>query len=129
MASRSFRALLNSRTGLKSPFAALIACFLIFPAVVACGTWSGIHATGSEPRPIKVDQVGYPLDSSKIAFVSARADSFLVRRSSDNAVVYQGKLTPGQNDPNSGDMVEAADFSIVHEAGSYYLDVPGVGRS
>jgi endoglucanase len=129
MASPFFRVLSNARSGLKSPFAALVSGFLIFPAVVACGTWSGIHAAGSEPRPIKVDQVGYPLDSPKIAFVSARADSFLVRRSSDNAVVYQGKLTPAQTDANSGDMVEAADFSTVHEAGTYYLDVPGVGRS
>ena len=129
MASPFFRAILNARTGLKSPFAALLAGFLIFPAVVACGTWSGIHAAASEPRPIKVDQVGYPLDSPKIAFVSAHADSFEVRRSSDNAVVYQGKLTSAQNDPNSGDMLEAADFSTVRQAGTYYLNVPGVERS
>ena len=34
-----------------------------------------------------------------------------VRRSSDNAVVFKGKLTPAQADANSGDQVQAADFS------------------
>jgi endoglucanase len=32
-------------------------------------------------------------------------------------------------DADTGDSVQIADFTKLHEAGTYYLDVPGVGRS
>ena len=78
---------------------------------------------------IKVDQVGYPIDGPKFALVSAPAETFSVKRSSDNRVVFQSKLGPGANDADSGDKIEAADFSALQEPGRYYIDVPGVGRS
>ena len=78
---------------------------------------------------IKVDQVGYPLSGPKVAMVSAPGTTFEVLRSSDNASVFQGKLTPPQADENSGDKVQAADFSALRQAGRYYISVPGVGRS
>jgi endoglucanase len=84
---------------------------------------------------IEVDQVGYPLDGPKVALVSSSlftqtmAQSFQLRRSSDSAEVFRGKLTLPDVDPNSGDRVQAADFSAFRTAGTYYLDVPGVGRS
>ena len=78
---------------------------------------------------IKVDQAGYPLDGPKVALVSERAESFEVRKASDNAVVFKGKLDPPQADPDTGDQVQAADFSSFRKAGDFYLYVPGVGRS
>ncbi len=78
---------------------------------------------------IKVDQVGYPLNDPKIAFVSTAAQSFAVRRMPDGAVVYRGRLTPPQADANTGDRVQVADFSALHKAGKYYIEIPGVGRS
>ena len=78
---------------------------------------------------IKVDQVGYPIDGPKIALVSAPAESFSLKRTSDHTVVFQRKLGPGANDADSGDRIQSADFSAVHETGRYYLDIPGVGRS
>jgi endoglucanase len=44
-------------------------------------------------------------------------------------VVFQGKLAQAQADSLTGDQVQAADFSSFHKAGSYYLEIPGVGRS
>ena len=129
MASLFFRAFSNARSGLKSPFAALLAGFLIFPTIVACGRSSGILDTNKGKLAIKVDQVGYPPQGPKIAFVSVPAQSFQVRRSSDNAVAFEGKLTAAQADTNSGDKVETADFSALRAAGTYYLNVPGVERS
>ena len=129
MASLFFRAFSNARSGLKSPFAALLAGFLIFPTIVACGRSSGILDTNKGKLAIKVDQVGYPPQGPKIAFVSVPAQSFQVRRSSDNAVAFEGKLTAPQADTNSGDKVETADFSALRAAGTYYLNVPGVERS
>ena len=78
---------------------------------------------------IKVDQVGYPLHGPKVALVSVPAKTFEIRRFGDGRVVFQGKMGPAQFDPDSGDTVEAADFSELHQAGEYYLQVPGVGRS
>ena len=52
---------------------------------------------------IKVDQVGYPLRRRKIAIVSAPAQTFEVKRASDNATVFQGKLSASATDANSGD--------------------------
>jgi endoglucanase len=78
---------------------------------------------------IKVDQVGYPLNGPKVALVSAPAATFEVRRSSDNVVVFKGKLSAAASDANSGDRVQAADFSALRQAGRYYLEISGVGRS
>ena len=100
----------------------LLACFLFSPAALA-------HGAETAQLAIKVDQVGYPLNSPKVALVSAPATAFEVRRSSDDVVVFKGKLTAAKADPDTGDKVQAADFSALKQAGRYYLEVPGVGRS
>jgi endoglucanase len=82
---------------------------------------------------IKVDQVGYPVDGPKVALVSISAGSpaqaFELRKNGNDAVVWKGKLAAPVADADSGDQVQAADFSDFHKAGSYYVAVPGVGRS
>jgi endoglucanase len=98
-------------------------------ALAASGNGATGKAAETAQLAIKVDQVGYPLDGPKVALVSTPAATFELRRSSDNAVVFQGKLGPAEADPNSGDRVQAADFSALRKAGRYYLAVPGVGRS
>ena len=118
MSSRSVRELLPSLllTGLLLCSAALV---------------RGSESAGDESSrlAIKVDQVGYPLNGPKVALVSSPATTFEVRRSSDNRVVFQGNLTLPEADPNTGDQVQAADFSGLRRTGSFYLVVPGVGRS
>jgi len=88
-----------------------------------------IHAAEAPTAAIKVDQVGYPLHGPKMALVSTAAGEFTVRRTTDGAVEFRGKLTPAQSDPDTGDTVQAADFSALEKPGNYYLEVPGVGRS
>jgi endoglucanase len=122
MAGSLFLALINAPSGRELPISVVLAGLLLFPAALA-------HGADSPSLAIKVDQVGYPLDRPKVAFVSAPAETFQVRRSSDDRVAFQGKLAPPEADPNSGDQVQAADFSSFHKAGTYYLQVPGVGRS
>ena len=94
------------------------------------------HAAENPTLAIKVDQVGYPVDGPKIALVTLPSGpaapsntTFQLRRSSDNAVVFAGKLSAPEADADSGDQVQAADFSGFHKAGSYYVEIPGVGRS
>ena len=83
----------------------------------------------NDSASIKLDQVGYPIDAPKFALVSAPAGTFLVKRSGDNAVMLQGQLSARATDANSGDQVQVADFSGLRTSGTYYLEVPGVGRS
>jgi endoglucanase len=96
---------------------------------------SGAGQTGGQPAApsaaIKVDQVGYRPGAPKVALVAAEhpASDFTLRRVSGGAVVFRGKLGPAVADADSGDNVQAADFSAFRTAGKYYLEVPDVGRS
>ena len=76
-----------------------------------------------------MDQVGYLTGGPKIALVSTAAKNFEIRRSSDGRVVFRGAFGPSVFDPLTGDTVQAADFSGLRRAGSYYVEVPGLGRS
>jgi len=78
---------------------------------------------------IKVDQVGYPSGAPKVALITARSQSFSVIRSGDGVTVLRGTPGVAVADADSGDQVQAADFSGLREPGMYYLEVPGIGRS
>jgi len=101
---------------------------LLIPSALAYGADSPTLA-------IKVDQVGYPVDGPKLALVSLpaapgpSADTFQVLRTTDHMVVFQGRLAPPEADANSGDRVQAADFSNLRKPGTYCHEIPGIGRS
>jgi endoglucanase len=80
---------------------------------------------------IKVDQLGYLPVLPKVAMVTAKAGAseFTVRDAQSESVVFRGKLAAPADDTDSGERVQAADFSKLAKSGKYYLDVPGVGRS
>ncbi len=90
-------------------------------------------ATLAAPTPeIRVDQAGYLPDGPKVALVAAKgkATTFTVRRADgDGAVVLEGKLGAPVNDADSGDILQAADFSALTGPGRYVVEVPSVGRS
>jgi endoglucanase len=71
---------------------------------------------------IKVDQVGYLSSSPKIALVSAPGKNFAVKRVSDEATAFEAKLSAPTTDQDTGDTVQAADFSSLKTAGNYYVD-------
>jgi len=103
----------------------LTGIFLLF----LLGTTATVFAQKSGTVQIKLDQVGYVTEGAKIALVTAPAKTFAVKRASDNATAFQGDLGPPALDENTGDSVQTADFSKLRAAGTYYLDVAGVGRS
>src|SRR5205085_12453496 len=84
---------------------------------------------------IIIDQVGYLPAGPKFAMAvptdkqSDKAAGFSVRRAKDNSVAFQGVLGATALDHDTGDEVRAADFSKLTESGTFYLDVPGIGRS
>jgi endoglucanase len=92
-----------------------------------------LHTAPKATTNIKVDQVGYPMDGPKVALIGVAtgspAQSFELRQTSNDAVVWKGNPSPPVFDSDTGDQVQAADFSSFHKAGTYYVDVPGVGRS
>ncbi|MGA2849742.1 MAG: glycoside hydrolase family 9 protein [Terracidiphilus sp.] len=106
---------------MPSPVAVLLMILLVLPL--------GRGAESPASLSIKVDQAGYPLDGPKIALVSEHAESFEVRDSRNGTVVFHGKLDQPLADLDTGDQVQAADFTSFHKAGEFYLNVPGVGRS
>ncbi len=103
----------------------------VMKVLAAFALFAAIAFAASPTTDIKVDQVGYLPSAPKIALVAAAtpAIDFTVRRSSDDSVVLQGKLSPPAADADSGDHVQAADFSSLRDPGRYYLDVANVGRS
>lgn len=80
---------------------------------------------------IKVDQAGYLPNASKFAVVAntKAATAFTIRRTKDASIALRGQLTAPSEDHDTGDSVQLADFTALKDPGSYYLDVPGVGRS
>jgi endoglucanase len=80
---------------------------------------------------IRLDQIGYLTNSPKLAMVASKtsANEFIVRNAADGSVVFRGKLLPAVDDPDSGDCVQAADFTRLTATGRYYVEVDGVGRS
>jgi endoglucanase len=115
---------------LREPSRSIVLSFLLLiPTALA-------HAADGPSLAIKVDQVGYPLNGSKVALVALQNGpanpayaSFQVLSSADNSVVFRGKLLPPEADANSGDQVQAADFSSLRKPGTYYIEIPGMGRS
>lgn len=98
-------------------------------AIVWLVTIANAAAADGKSVQIKVDQVGYLPDGPKVALVSAQASTFEVKNAKDNSTAFSGKLSGMSQDADTGDSVQIADFSKLKRSGTYYLDVPGVGRS
>ncbi len=89
-------------------------------------------ATGEAPTTdIKVSQIGYPTKATKLALVATATPqaSFSVRDAADGKVVFEGKLGEPTTDADSGDRVQAADFSKLTRRGRFVVEVAGVGHS
>ena len=79
---------------------------------------------------IKVCQVGYLVDESKIAILTAEPKGQVVVRKSDNdESVASLPVSAESLDPDTGDNIRVIDLTEVSKPGRYYLDAPGLGRS
>ena len=108
MAYSLFRVIARLRFSYVLLISTIAAGLLFSSALQANAAAAGDPVNAS--TTIKVDQVGYPLDGPKVALVSAPAETFEVRRSSDNRVVFHGKLTASAADALSGDTVAGGGF-------------------
>jgi endoglucanase len=119
----------------------LFALFLV-SAQLSCPVYAE-HATADLPdQPetnanvrrysdhIKVCQVGYLADESKIAILTSEPKGQVVVRKSDNDEIVASIPTGAVSfDSDTGDNVRAIDLTEVSKPGRYYVDVPGVGSS
>ncbi|MFK4692890.1 cellulase N-terminal Ig-like domain-containing protein [Streptomyces pristinaespiralis] len=122
-----------SRPAAAAALAAALAATLFTPASgIAAEAAAPAATAGSDPSPVRVNQVGYLTAADKIATVVAASTSPLswqLRGAGDNAVVASGTTRVHGNDPASGDHVHQADFSSVTRPGDYRLSVDGAGSS
>jgi endoglucanase len=85
------------------------------------------------PVSVRVSSVGFVPGSSKHATYAGQASTFVVRRVSDDSIVFPdtpGSVGPGINATDSGEPeVHVIDFSDLDAPGEYYLDVTELGRS
>ena len=80
-------------------------------------------AASAGANGIYLNQLGFLPDSSKVATVSTRASSFLVRFLKDNSVALRSTLSAQRLDNASGDTVQFADFSALKVPGEYRIEL------
>jgi endoglucanase len=78
---------------------------------------------------VKVSSIGYLPAHAKRASITAPATSFSVKRDSDGQAVFNGTVSAAKTDPDTQQSIAVADFTAMTETGTFYVDVPGVGRS
>jgi endoglucanase len=98
----------------------------IFSVALICASLVGISQAGV----IRMNQLGYYPTSNKV-FVLAHvhADSFLVKKVSDNSQVLSAALSAQTSWDKSGELVQQGDLSSLQTEGLYYVEIKDVGRS
>jgi len=85
------------------------------------------HAADND---IRLSTIGYLPDRSKVASVVGEAGStFVLKRVSDDHAMLTADLSASITDADTNENIRYADFTSVVEPGTYYLEVPDVGRS
>ncbi len=127
----------RSTAGALTEALAVVVVSLTIPGCAQNGAEPTPTPPAAEPTPahsdpqVKVDQVGYLTDASKIALVTDPRGTgrFSIRRAADRVSVFDGQLGERRSDVDTGDWVQAADFSSLRETGTFLVDVEGVGAS
>lgn len=85
--------------------------------------------TPTVPTLIKLNQLGFKLNSEKLAVIPAvNATTFKVVNKADKTVALSGNLTESANWEPALDLVKIADFSSLKTAGNYEIQVDGVEK-
>jgi endoglucanase len=79
--------------------------------------------------PVRLNSVGFLPAKAKMATIIQRCTNFEVKRLADDSTVFRGKVTGPFHQKDVNQNAWLADFSAFADTGSFYLDVPGVGRS
>jgi endoglucanase len=97
-------------------------------ACVLIGLLAGMPVAAVE-NPIRLNSVGFLPGQVKQASLAAPGTNFSVIRVSDGAVVFSGKAGGPRTNADTGEALFTADFSAVTNAGTFQIEVAGLGRS
>ncbi len=125
------------------PFEAILLFALIFVSSSSSDFVCAGSSTTEEPEHqdtkennrqysdhIKVCQVGYLVDETKIAILTSETQGNVVVHNSDSdEIVASLPVGAISLDSDTGDSTRVIDLTEVSKPGRYYLMVPGVGRS
>ena len=95
-------------------------------ALLVTSVPTAVRAADSD---VRINSIGFVPARAKAVSVRGAAPNFMVRRVSDGSSAFEGTLPAPSVDPATTDMIALGDFSALTEAGRFYVDVPGVGRS
>ncbi|WP_297098084.1 glycoside hydrolase family 9 protein [uncultured Draconibacterium sp.] len=100
---------------MKKPVLLVLFCLSIIPTLFA--------------QNIHLNSLGFLTDGPKTAVISQSCTAFKVISVSTGDIVFEGETTGPSYQKDVDQEVWKVDFSAVQKSGSYYLEVPGVGRS
>jgi len=84
--------------------------------VLLCGVVT-VAGASDDSTAIRLNSLGFLPDMPKKATLTTQGSDFSVRRVTDDAVVYSGKLTGPHQQQDVGQEVWFADFAEVHTSG------------
>jgi endoglucanase len=84
----------------------------------------------TQTHPIRINTLGYLPGSPKMATVIAPGGAmFNVRNAADDSVAWSSSMGTMMTDELTGEMLFHADFTEFSTTGSFYIEVPSLGRS
>ncbi|MGA0555556.1 glycoside hydrolase family 9 protein [Larkinella sp. VNQ87] len=102
--------------------------FLLF------GVYGFFRIAASQAQPltssIRLNQIGYYPNAPKVAIVVGDASGdFQITTPDLKKVVFRGTLSPARTNAISGKTARTADFSALKTAGTFVIQIPGLGQS
>ncbi len=89
-----------------------------------------LHGQPAADQPVRLNQLGFYPDAPKIAIVlTDQKGPFQVTTPDGREVLFSGTLGEARQNGISGKTVRTADFSAFRRAGTYVINVPGLGHS
>ncbi len=78
---------------------------------------------------IRLNSLGFIPGISKQATIAAKCSKVYVVSAADKKTVFSGPANGPFKSPDTGEELYTFDFSAVEKSGTYYIEVPGAGRS
>ena len=78
---------------------------------------------------IRLNSIGFLPQAVKQASLTQDAPAFNIRDAASGQIVFKGKAADPVTQADVNQTIRTADFSQVQKPGTYYLEIPGVGRS
>ncbi|MEZ0482924.1 glycoside hydrolase family 9 protein [Fibrella aquatica] len=97
------------------------------------GTYQS-HAQSGLSERVRLNQIGFYPNADKVAILvdeqgDTAAKAFQVTTADGKKVVFSGTLSEPRENVISGKMARTANFSALRTAGTYVVNIPGLGRS